>query len=116
MGALIIVGIANLIGLPFNFANVIALPLMLGIGVDNGIHMVHRARLLKQGEKLLGSSTARAILFSGLTTLVSFGSLATSSHLGMAGMGLLLSIGLIVIIGIMIFVLPTLLDLSVIHI
>lgn len=112
MGALIIVGIANLIGLPFNFANVIALPLMLGIGVDNGIHMVHRARLLKQGEKLLGSSTARAILFSGLTTLVSFGSLATSSHLGMAGMGLLLSIGLIVIIGIMIFVLPTLLAMS----
>ena len=115
MGALIIVGTANLIGLSFNFANVIALPLMLGIGVDNGIHMVHRARQLGSSEKLLGSSTSRAILYSGLTTLVSFGSLATSSHLGMAGMGLLLSIGLIVILGIMMFVLPILISIATIR-
>ena len=115
MGALIVVGTANLISLPFNFANVIALPLMLGIGVDNGIHMVHRARHLNDPSRLLESSTSRAILYSGLTTLVSFGSLTTSSHLGMAGMGLLLSIGLVVILGIMMFVLPMLLSMAPAH-
>lgn len=79
---------------PFNFANIIALPLMLGVGVDSGIHMVHRARYLRPGEALLSSSTARGVLFSSLTTICSFGSLAISDHLGMASMGTLLTIAI----------------------
>jgi len=82
--------------IPFNFANVIALPLLLGIGVDNGIHMVHRARGARTlGVALLETSTARGVLFSTLTTLVSFGSLAFSPHPGTASMGQVLSMGLI---------------------
>ncbi len=81
-------------GTPFNFANIIALPLMLGIGVDSGIHMVHRARYLRPGESLLTSSTARGVLFSSLTTICSFGSLAISTHLGMSSMGTLLTIAI----------------------
>ena len=82
------------LGVPLNFANIIALPLMLGVGVDSGIHMVHRARYLRPGEALLSSSTARGVLFSSLTTICSFGSLAISDHLGMASMGTLLTIAI----------------------
>lgn len=88
-----------LFGIPFNFANVIALPLIMGIGVDSSIHIVHRIRTAPPtGSHLLQTSTARAIFLSTLTTLASFGSLAFSSHRGMASMGKLLSIGVIIAI------------------
>ena len=104
-------GITVLIDLPFNFANIITLPLLLGIGVDHGIHMVRRSRELSgtQGH-VLGTSTSRAILFSTITTLVSFGTLALSSHLGMASMGILLGVGLAVLLIVVMIVLPALLD------
>ncbi|MEA3410629.1 MAG: MMPL family transporter [Pseudomonadota bacterium] len=83
-----------LFDIPFNFANIIALPLLLGIGVDNGIHMVHRMRYGVRGEpNILQTATARAVLFSGLTTIVSFGNLAFSSHPGTASMGMTLTLG-----------------------
>ena len=82
-----------LYGIDFNFANIIALPLLLGLGVDNGVHMVHRARTEPTIGNLLQSSTARAILFSSLTTLLSFGNLAFSPHRGTASMGWILTIG-----------------------
>ena len=81
--------------IPFNFANVIALPLLLGIGVDSGIHMVHRMRAAPPaGGQVLETSTARAVLYSSLTTICSFGNLAVSPHRGMASMGVLLTIGI----------------------
>ncbi len=96
-------------GTPFNFANIIALPLMLGVGVDSGIHMVHRARYLRPGESLLSSSTARGVLFSSLTTICSFGSLAISQHLGMASMGTLLTIAITLTLVCTLVLLPALL-------
>jgi hypothetical protein len=99
-----------LLGIPFNFANVIALPLILGIGVDSGIHMVHRMRTNPPvGGQVLQTSTARAVLFSSLTTLSSFGNLALSSHRGMASMGELLSIGIGFTLVCTLIVLPALL-------
>jgi len=83
------------LGIPFNFANVIALPLLLGFGVDNGIHMVHRFRRLDAGERLLESSAARGVFYSSLTTVFSFGNLALSPHPGTASMGLVLTIGVL---------------------
>ncbi len=84
-----------LFGLPLNFANIIALPLILGIGVDNGIHMVHRYHTIgRDPYALLHSSTVRGIVFATLTTICSFGNLALSPHLGMASMGKLLTIGI----------------------
>jgi hopanoid biosynthesis associated RND transporter like protein HpnN len=81
--------------IPFNFANVIALPLLLGMGVDSGIHMVNRMRVAPPaGGQVLQTSTARAVLYSSLTTICSFGNLAVSPHRGMASMGALLTIGL----------------------
>ena len=83
---------STVFGLAFNFANVIVLPLLFGLGVAGGIHLVSRA----VGEKTdnIHSSTPRAILFSALTTMGSFGSIALSQHPGTASMGLLLTIAI----------------------
>ncbi len=99
-----------LLSIPFNFANVIALPLLLGVGVDNGIHMVHRMRTtMPVSGNPLKTSTARAVLFSTLTTICSFGNLALSPHRGMASMGLLLSIGIGFLLLCTLIVMPALL-------
>jgi hypothetical protein len=89
-------GAASVIAdIPFNFANIIALPLLLGIGVDSGIHMVHRMRAAPPSDgQMLQTSTARGVLYSSLTTVCSFGNLAVSPHRGMASMGVLLTIGI----------------------
>ena len=85
-----------LVDMPLNFANVIALPLLLGVGVDNGIHMVHRREHgMPAHGNLLETTTARAVLFSALTTLCSFGNLAISPHPGMASMGIVLTVGVV---------------------
>ena len=105
------VAVAVLLNLPFNFANIITLPLLLGIGVDNGIHMVHRMKIAPPTEgNLLQTSTSRAVLFSSLTTICSFGTLAFSPHVGMASMGTLLSIGLLCSLAATLILLPALLD------
>ncbi|MBW2716454.1 MAG: MMPL family transporter, partial [Deltaproteobacteria bacterium] len=88
------VAAAVLADIPFNFADVIVLPLLLGIGVDSGIHLVHRVRVVADGElNLLATSTARAVTYSALTTIASFGSLGLATHLGLATLGRLLTIG-----------------------
>ncbi|RMF99329.1 MAG: hopanoid biosynthesis-associated RND transporter HpnN [Gammaproteobacteria bacterium] len=110
LAALLSLGLMVLLGAPLNFANVIALPLLFGIGVDNGIHMVQRARFTHSPEdNPLRTSTARAILFSSLTTILSFGNLLLSPHPGTASMGLLLSIGMSVTLLTTLLVLPALL-------
>ncbi len=84
---------AVLLPLPLNFANIIALPLLLGVGVSFNIYFVMNWRAGRIDP--LGSATARAVLFSALTTATAFGSLALSHHPGTASMGalLLLSLG-----------------------
>jgi hopanoid biosynthesis associated RND transporter like protein HpnN len=83
-----------LLNSPFNFANVIALPLLLGLGIAYGIYLVMRMRRGKDVYHLLESSTPRAVFFSALTTMASFGTLAFVSHRGMSSMGLLLTVAL----------------------
>ena len=94
------------IGMPLNYANIIALPLLVGIGVDNGIHVVHRMRTEPPERSSFNTSTMRAVLASGLTTVASFGNLAFSSHVGTASMGMLLALGLAVSMAATLIVLP----------
>ena len=98
-----------LFDLPFNFANIIALPLLLGTGIDSSLHIVHRRRS-QSNNNLLHSNTARAVFYSALTTLVGFGSLFFSSHQGTASMGLLLTIGLSITLVCVLVILPALLQ------
>jgi hopanoid biosynthesis associated RND transporter like protein HpnN len=85
--------ICVLIGMPLNFANIVALPLMLGIGVAFKIYYVTAWRSGRTN--LLQTSLTRAIFFSALTTATAFGSLWLSSHPGTASMGKLLALSLI---------------------
>ena len=79
-------------GMSLNFANVIALPLLLGVGVSFNIYFVMNWRAGRHS--MLGSATARAVVFSALTTGTAFGSLALSHHPGTASMGELLLLSL----------------------
>jgi len=97
-------------GVPFNFANVIAVPLLLGVGIDNGIHLVlrHRHGELPQGN-VLRTHTARAIVFGSMTTALSFANLMLSPHAGTASLGFLLAAGLSLVVLTTLVVLPALL-------
>ncbi|HEX4198710.1 MAG TPA: MMPL family transporter [Caulobacteraceae bacterium] len=90
---LLTMGSCVVIGQPLNFANIIALPLLFGIGVAFHIYFVMSWR--SGGSHLLTSSLARAVFFSALTTATGFGSLWASSHPGTASMGELLMISLL---------------------
>ncbi|MFZ2155486.1 MAG: MMPL family transporter [Bradyrhizobium sp.] len=85
--------ICVLIGLPLNFANIVALPLLLGVGVAFKIYYVTAWRSGRTN--LLQTSLTRAIFFSALTTATAFGSLWLSSHPGTASMGKLLALSLV---------------------
>ena len=92
LSALLTLLVAVLLRLSLNFANIIALPLLLGVGVSFNIYFVMNWRSGRQNP--LGSATARAIVFSALPTGPAFGSLALSAHPGTASMGELLLISL----------------------
>jgi hypothetical protein len=92
VSAMLTVLLAVLLPLPLNFANIIALPLLLGVGVSFNVYFVMNWRRGETGPA--GSATARAVLFSGLTTATAFGSLAISGHPGTASMGRLLLLSL----------------------
>jgi predicted RND superfamily exporter protein len=98
--------------LPFDFSNVIVIPLLLGIGVDSGIHLVHRFKARIAGDQgLLGTTTARAVFYSALTTTLSFGSLSFSAHNGMSILGRMLTAGMLFTVICNLVVLPALLAL-----
>ncbi|MFQ5773339.1 MAG: MMPL family transporter [Kiloniellaceae bacterium] len=109
LAALLTGAIMVLAGIPLNFANIIALPLLFGLGVAFGIYLVLRHREVAHVGELFRTSTPRAVLFSALTTMASFGSLMVSSHRGTAGMGELLAVSLTLALACTLVVLPALL-------
>ena len=98
------------LGIPFNFANIITLPLLVGIGVDNGIHLVHRMRTEPPAHgDPLATSTSRAVVACAFTTIASFGTLAFSPHVGMASMGQVLTLGMTITLLATLLLLPAML-------
>jgi hypothetical protein len=85
-------GLLGLLDIPLNPANLIALPLILGIGVDYGVHIIHEFRE-QRGPYRMSPSTAVAVLVDALTTLVGFGSLMIATHQGLQSLGRVLTIG-----------------------
>ncbi len=114
MLSLLMTGAASVIfDLPFNFANVIVVPLLLGSGIE-GIYFIQRFRTDPPvNGNMLETSTARALFFSTLTTILSFSALSFSPHQGMASMGKLLTIGMASLMVSTFVVLPALLTLSI---
>jgi hopanoid biosynthesis associated RND transporter like protein HpnN len=94
LGMLQMFGIMGLISMPLNAANMIVLPLILGIGVDNGVHIVHDFRHQPAGRYRISDSTASAVLINSLGNMVGFGSLMIASHRGLQSLGRVLTIGM----------------------
>ena len=95
LGALWIVPWMVVLDVPWNMANLVVLPLFMGIAVDCGVHLVHRAlETPETAASPLASSTGKAVFASGLTTMVGFGSLLVAQHAGIFSLGLLLTLAI----------------------
>jgi predicted RND superfamily exporter protein len=101
-------GLLGWLDIPLNPANLIALPLILGIGVDYGVHIVHDYRE-QRGPYRMSPSTAVAVLVDSLTTIVGYGALMIASHKGLQSLGRVLSIGVTCCLFTSIIMLPALL-------
>ncbi|NDI35470.1 efflux RND transporter permease subunit [Chengkuizengella sediminis] len=86
-------GMMGWLGLKWNILNVLALPLIIGIGVDDGVHLLHRYKSTNQSIIEVFSSVGRAILITTLTTMIAFGSLMLASYRGLSSLGTALFIG-----------------------
>src|SRR5207237_194535 len=93
VGAIWMLGMMGFFNVPFNPANIMTLPLIIGIGVTNGIHILNRFAE-EQHPSILARSTGKAVLVSGLTAMAGFGSLILAQHRGIRSLGLIMSTGI----------------------
>ncbi|MDB6018630.1 MAG: putative exporter of the superfamily, partial [Pedosphaera sp.] len=92
IGSIWMGGLMGLFHIPFNPANIMTLPLVIGIGVTNGIHILNRFAEEKNAG-ILSKSTGKAVFISGLATMSGFGSLMLAKHQGIRSLGYVMSIG-----------------------
>jgi len=92
VGFLWLLGLMGWLNRPFNPANIMTLPLVIGIGVTNGIHILNRFAE-ERNPAILAKSTGKAVLVSGLTTIAGFGSLMLAQHQGIASLGQVMAAG-----------------------
>jgi len=85
-------GLMGLVGIDLNPANLIGIPLILGIAVDYGVHIVHDF-LERPGPYAISASTANSVLVDALTTILGFGALMVASHRGLESLGRVLTLG-----------------------
>ncbi len=86
-------GLMGFFGIPLNPANIMMLPLVIGIGVTNGIQVLNRYAE-EQSPAILARSTGKAVLVSGLTSIAGFGSLMLAEHQGIKSLGYVMALGL----------------------
>lgn len=95
-GSILMVGIMYVIDIRFNPANLMSLPLIFGIGIDNSIHIMHRYFKEKENNwDIILQFTGKAILLTSATTIIGFGSLSFTTHRGMSSLGIIMSIGVV---------------------
>ncbi|MCD4695945.1 MAG: MMPL family transporter [Bacteroidales bacterium] len=94
-GVVWMVGIMHITGVQLNIVNVIGVPLILGMGIDTGVHIIHRYNIEGTNKiRIIFSTTGKAVLISSLTTFLAFGSLGFATHRGLASLGTTLAIGI----------------------
>jgi hopanoid biosynthesis associated RND transporter like protein HpnN len=93
IGTLWLAGLMGWFGIPINLANIMTLPLVIGIGVTNGIHILNRFAE-ERTPGILSRSTGKAVLVSGLTAIAGFGSLILAKHRGIYSLGCLMAMGI----------------------
>jgi predicted RND superfamily exporter protein len=117
-GAVLMAGTMALLQVDFNPLNLIVLPLVLGIGVDGGIHIVHDyRRQVAAGSKEYSPSgeTLKGVILTSLTSIVGFGSLMIAGHQGLVSVGLVMAIGVASCLLVALIPLPALLTLVARH-
>jgi hopanoid biosynthesis associated RND transporter like protein HpnN len=111
VGMIWMVGAMAVCGIRFNPANILTLPLMVGIGVAYGIYVVRRYR--EDGEATFyGKSTGRAVMLSALTAVIAFASLLIGAHRGIRSLGLVMAIGVVACLLASLALLPALLEIA----
>ena len=110
IGAIWMAGLMGTFDIAFNPANIMTLPLVIGIGVTNGIHILNRFAEEKT-PAIFTKSTGKAVLVSGLTTIAGFGSLMLAKHQGIASLGFVMSVGVTTCMLAALIFLPALLSL-----
>ena len=109
-GGLWMSGLMGVFHISFNPANIMTLPLLVGIGVTNGIHILNRYAE-ENNPSILARSTGKAVLVSGLTTIAGFGSLILAKHRGIASLGIIMAVGVATCMFVGLTFLPALLNL-----
>jgi uncharacterized membrane protein YdfJ with MMPL/SSD domain len=109
LGVASLLGLMRLFGVPFNPLNVMALPVVIGIGVDNGVHMVHRFATERGDVRRTLAGTGRSVLFSSLMPVAAFGAITFTTHRGLASFALALTLGVSAALVLAVLVLPQLL-------
>ncbi len=105
-----LVGIMSMFDIAFNYVNIIALPIIIGIGIDDGLHLIHRYLIEKDISPTL-RSTGRGILLSSITTTAAFGTLMTATYQGFFSFGLILVIGILTAYFLTVVLIPAFLQL-----
>ena len=110
-GAIWMMGIMEISGLKFTMMNILAVPLIIGIGIDDGVHILHRWKMEKNLD-IVYRSTGKAILLTSLTTMLGFGSLWFATYRGLGSMGIALFIGVGTCFLATLFIIPAILGLQ----
>ena len=103
-------GLMGLLGVSFNLANFFAAPILVGLGIDGSLHMVHRWR---EGgpDRLHFGGTRRAVVLTATTTMIGFGCLLIAEHQGLRTLGIVMALGSAACMMAVIVLLPSLLAL-----
>ncbi len=111
LGLALTLGLLGIFHVPLNPANLIILPLILGLGVDNGVHLLHDYHSKPNQVYVLSTSTLNAIIHCSLTTMMGFGSMMIAAHQGLYSMGIVLTIGVGACMTVALVMLPSVLAL-----
>jgi uncharacterized protein len=112
VGVLVMVSCMRLFGINFNSANIIVMPLVLGIAVDSGIYIINRFR--REGEtsvEVVSRSAGKGVIYNTFTIMASFGALMVAHHRGVFSIGAVMSLGMMACQIAFIIVLPAVLTL-----
>ncbi|WP_437226154.1 MMPL family transporter [Planctomicrobium sp. SH661] len=108
LGLLLVFGIMAIAGIELNPANLIVLPLIMGIGVDEGVLVIHDYRSQK-GRYSVGASTINSVTLTSVTSIIGFGSMMIASHRGLVSLSVVLTLGVVTCLFISLVMLPAML-------
>lgn len=103
---LVVIAGMCILNIDWDMLNIVAIPLLLGMGMDYGIHMIMALRRHSEQPIKVWHGIGKALLFCGASTAIGFGSLATASNAALAGMGTLCAIGILLTMGCSVFIMP----------